>query len=129
MQFLLAYADSSSSSSSNMLLILFSAVVIPIVGILAFVPVIISWRRAHRHSDAIAALALLWAILLASSVIYTASSQMRWSDERLLRIKSGYFDPKDQTDAPAWPWLNWSGLAVSYCGLLGWSLVRGEPRA
>ena len=125
----LAYADSGDSSNSNLLIILISVAVLIVVGGLGFVPVAIAWRRRHRYAEVIGAGAVLWGLLAAGSLIYTASARLNWSRERMLRIESGYYDPRDLSDAPKWPWMAWGGLGVGYGVVVTISLARGDGSA
>jgi hypothetical protein len=54
---------------------------------------------------------------------------MKWSNEQMIRIQSGYYDPTDTSDAPTLPWQTWAVLAIAYGGLVIWpfSQKRDAP--
>jgi hypothetical protein len=45
---------------------------------------------------------------------------MKWSNEQMIRIQSGYYDPADTSDAPTLPWRTWAVLTIAYGGLVIW---------
>ncbi len=127
MTIFLAYAEAADTSNSSLVIVLIGLGVLSVAAIAAFVPIGICWNRHHRQTDSIAALAVLWSLIAAISVIYFVNAQMKWSREQMLRIESGYFDPGDKSDAPAVPWALWGGLAAGYAVLIGWSFSQKNP--
>ena len=91
------------------------------------IPAMLCWARHHRQTETILAMTVLWALVLAGTVIYSISSQMKWTREQMLRLESGYYDPQDQADAPKKPVTVWAVLGVGYAGLIGWSLSQKNP--
>jgi uncharacterized membrane protein len=123
----LAYAEPASSSSDNLEIVMISLGVIAISCVLAFVPLALCWARHHRQTETVMAAAVLWGVVTAGSIIFAISAQMKWSHERLLRIESGYYDPQDQSDAPAKPFTIWGALAIAYGGLIAWAASQKNP--
>jgi hypothetical protein len=120
----LAYAEPPDTSDSNLQLVIVSVVVITAAAVLAFVPVFLAWSRRQRRIDVIVALAVVWGLLAAVSVIHATTAQMKWSKEKNLRIQTGYVDPKDDTDAPPLPWLQWFVLGAGYAGVVVKSFAK-----
>jgi hypothetical protein len=129
MRCFLAYAESADTSNSSMVIVLSGLCVLAVAAIAAIVPICICWKRHHRQTEPITALLILWGLVATISAIYFINSQMKWSREQMLRIESGYFDPTDQTDAPAIPWVTWGGLATVYAALVCWSFAQKNPPA
>jgi hypothetical protein len=126
---MLAYAESTDATNSNMMIVLISAGVVIAVSVLAIIPIRLAWSRRHKQSDAIFAMTVLWALLTAGTVVAMSMTQFKWSNERLLRIQSGYYDPLDNSDAPKWPVRSGAALAVAYATLIIWPLAqRRAPR-
>jgi hypothetical protein len=99
---------------------------VALVAALALVPVVVAWARRHRRAETIVGVTILWAGIAAVSLLMSAMDQMKWSRERELRIRSGYYDPRQQDpDAPRWPWKLWTGMAVGYGGIVGWAVIGG----
>ena len=119
-----AYADPVDNSGSGTVLVLWAVGAITAAAGLAFVPVGLAWARRHRGADAVVALAVLWGLVTAVSVVYATMNQMQWSKEKLLRINSGYYDPNDNAGAPTPPWTLWACLGGVYVGLVAWSVSR-----
>jgi phosphotransferase system glucose/maltose/N-acetylglucosamine-specific IIC component len=119
----LAYAESTDPTISNLSTVLACAAIVLVAGMFALIPILIAWSRRHRHSQAIFAVAMLWAMLVSISGGSTVLAQMKYSHEHLLQIESGYIDPQDISDAPKLPWLTWAGLAVGYGTLVAWPLM------
>ena len=119
----LAYAEGGDPSQSNLLLVLIGIGVIIVVCALAFVPVGVAWSRRHKRSDVVMAMAVLWGMVAVGSVISTVAGEMQWSREQVLRMKTGYSDPQDNTGVPTRPWGLWAGLGAAYGGLLVGSRV------
>ena len=121
---IIAYAESPESSNVSLVLILASVAIVAAVAGLAFVPMLISWRRRHRRSDAIVGVAVVWALLAAGSGVVATVQQMNWSRERSMRIESGYYDPRDaEGEAPALPCTTWAALAGGYAAVVGWACM------
>ena len=95
------------------------------------VPIAIAWRRRHPQAETIVPLGILWGLATAAVSIYAYITQTNWSKERLLRIESGYFDPQDNSGAPALPWLFWIILLIAFAAMIAWALrgTRAEPSA
>ncbi len=123
----LAYAEGGDSSVLNLRIVLVSLGVIAGTVILALIPICIAWSRRHRRSDVILAAAVVWGVLAGAIVLRWAVAEIQWSREWTMRIKSGYFDPNDQSDAPLRPWKLWTGLGLGYGALVIWSLI-GKKR-
>jgi hypothetical protein len=121
-----AYAEPPDPANTSLTLILALAAIVAAAGAMAFVPILSSWRRRHCHTDGVLAIAILWGLLAAGSGIYAAVSQMNWSKEQTVRIETGYYDPRDASDAPALPWRTWVAIAIAYGGLVGWAEVGGR---
>ena len=128
---MLSYADPTDNSGSGLVVVLLCLAVTVAAAGLALLPIGLARTRRHLQSEAIVGFAILWALALAGSVVIASMADMKWSKERDMRIKSGYYDPRDNTDAPAKPWAFWGGLGVVYTGLVGWSMAQqnAEPRA
>jgi hypothetical protein len=127
----LARADSGDSTVSNLTTVLICGGIALGVLIVAIIPVILAWSRRHRHSNGLAAIAVLWGLIALVSLSTTAMDEMKYSREHLMSIESGYYDPNDTSDAPALPLAIWAVLAVAYAGLLAWPLMvgTGSPAA
>ena len=119
---MLAYARNVDSTESNLSIVLLCAGLVIAAAACALVPILMSRSRRHVQSDAVLGLAILWALVAAGVSANACIQQMKWSDERTLRIESGYYDPKDQSDAPRLPWEIWSAIALAYAGLVLWPL-------
>jgi len=117
---LLSYAEGSDPTDSSLTLVVISLGIIGVVGLLVAVPATLARRRSHRNREGIVAALVLWAVLSAGSAIYAANAQISYSKEYNKRIMSGYFDPRDTSDAPKLPWVLWIVLGTSYGGLLIW---------
>jgi flagellar basal body-associated protein FliL len=127
MLFLLATAEAADTSNSGILIVLLSVGVTILAAGFALVPMLLARAGRHPQAEVIAAVAILWALLAAGSVVTTSMAQMKWDKERLMRIESGYYDPQDNTDAPAKPWGAWAGLGAGYAVLLVWSVAMKRP--
>jgi hypothetical protein len=121
MAFLLANAEAPDTSDSGLLLVLLSAGLILGTAVLAFVPVVIARLRFHRRSETLMAVAILWGLLTAGTLVHATIVQMQWSKEQLLRLQTGYMNPQDTADAPAKPWGMWTVLATAYGVLIVWA--------
>jgi hypothetical protein len=120
--FLLAKAEGPDPSDSSLMLVLICAGLVLGSAVLSLLPVFIARGRGHRQLETVTAVAVLWGLLTAGTLIHTTIVQMQWSKEQLLRIQSGYMDPQDTTDAPK-PWRTWTALATIYCVLIIWAFV------
>jgi len=120
--FRLAYARNVDSSESNLSIVLLCAGLVIAAAALALIPILMSRSRRHVQSDAVLGLGILCALVTAGVTAHACMQQMKWSDERTLRIESGYYDPQDQSDAPRLPWEIWSALAIAYAGLVLWPM-------
>jgi hypothetical protein len=122
MDWCLAYAQGGDNSDLNLRIVLVSIGVIAGIAVLGLIPVCIAWSRRHRRGDLILAAAVVWGVLTGAVVLRWAVTEIQWSREWLMCIKSGYYDPNDQSDAPQRPWQRWTGLGLGYGGLIIWSL-------
>lgn len=122
----LARADSVDSTASNLSTVLVCAGITLAAGIVAMAPVMLAWSRGHRHSQGLAALAVLWGVLAAMSVSAAAIDRMSYSRDHLADIESGYYDPNDNSHAPPLPIPAWVALGIGYAGLLAWPLISGK---
>jgi hypothetical protein len=128
MCFLLANAEAPDSSDSSLLLILLSAGLILGTAVLAFVPVVIVRLRSHRNPETLLAVAILWGLLTAGTLVHATIVQVQWSKEQVLRLQSGYLDPQDMGGAPAKPWGTWTVLATVYGAIIIWAFAsRTSP--
>jgi hypothetical protein len=125
----LSYAEGPDPTDSNLTLLVIALGIIGVVGLLAAIPATIARRRVHRHREGIVSALVLWAVLLAGSGVYSANAQISYSKEYNRRVMSGYFDPRDKTDAPKAPWVMWIVLAAVYGGVLMWILSVPSPGA
>ena len=66
---------------------------------------------------------VLWGMLMAGGAIYVTNAQMTWTKEYTIRVQSGYYNPKEQNDAPKQPWALWAILGAMYGGAVVWSLT------
>ena len=119
---LLAYADNTDTSEGNFLMLFLCAGAVIGVFVLAGMVVVVSRRGGHRYADAILTFAVFWGMVSFGSIIYAAVTQMKWSQEHLLELQSGYGNPANV--GPGWPWGLWVGLGVVYVALLGWAALR-----
>lgn len=65
---------------------------------------------------------IVWSLLLAGSAIYAVNAQMVYAKEQTMRIMQN-FDPRDESDRPALPWVLWSVLGAGYIGAIVWSVT------
>jgi len=120
---LLAYAETTDTSNSGVIVGLVGLLVIGVVAALTLIPIASARYRRLRHRGAIPTLALLWGLISAGSIIYIIAAEFRWHKEWLVLVQSGYYDPRNTSGAPAWPWPLWIVLALAYAGLLTFCLV------
>jgi len=71
--------------------------------------------------------AILWGMVMAGSALWMVNAQFKWAHERGILLQSGYYDPQNNSGAPAWPWWLWGVLAVAYGVLVGLSLRKKKP--
>lgn len=127
---LLAVAEGPDTTDSNLTIVVIAILIVAGVCILAAIPVVTARRRSGR-TEGIGAAIIVWSLLLAGSAIYAVNAQMAYAKERTMRIMQN-FDPRDQSDRPAQPWVLWSVLGVGYIGAIAWSMtarpIPGPPR-
>lgn len=120
----LAYADARDTSLSTMRLLLYAGFWIAVIAVLAAAPMVVSWRRAHRHAGIIRVAVLFWALVAAGSAYATLAARDQWSRDEAVLLESGYYDPREHRhDPPSTPWVLWGGLAGVYAGTVLWSLT------
>jgi hypothetical protein len=126
---LLAYADPTDQSNPSIQIVVNSSGIVLVAAALALVPICIAWKRRHRQSETIVPIGIVWGLATASVCIYVYITQSNWAKERMLRIMSGYYDPQDNSSAPALPWVMWFVLAAIYVALILWSMrsLPGGP--
>jgi hypothetical protein len=122
---LFAYAEPTDLSSSGWLLILECCGVILGVAVLAIVPMAIAALRWHRQREIVDTIALWWGLAAAGSAVWLTIAEFNWKREWLLRVMTGYLNPRDTTGAPPWPWTLWTILAIVYGALLLFTLATG----
>src|SRR5947209_1622010 len=100
----LATAQADDASGSRLTLVLIWLGIIVAAGIAAMVPLALAASRGHRRGEALLGVTVLWAFLAAGSLIYASMVQTKWAAERDLRVRSGYYDPRNaEDDAPRLP--------------------------
>ena len=124
---LLAYAETADSANSGAMFVLLAVGVAIVTAVLACVPMLLAQARRHPHREAIVGFAILWALLTAGSVVMTSMGRMKWNKEQLMRIESGYYDPRDTSDAPTTPWGAWAALGTGYTAMLAWAVAKKRP--
>ena len=107
------------------LIVLVSAGVAAAAAALAAVPVVVASRGRHRQREAVAGVAVLWAIVTAAAVVWAVNRDWTVSAERQRQIESGDVDPREVPTDPTQPWPLWTGLAIAYVGLVGWAIGGG----
>ena len=127
MTFFLASAEQTDLSGSGWFVILIGVFVIVAVAAMTVIPIAVARRRLHRRAEAVTVTAVFWGLLAAASIIHFWLAELRWSQEYLLLIKTGYYDPGDASGAPHWPWVLWGVLAVAYGVLFGLAISRKRP--
>lgn len=121
----LAYAEvQDTSGNSSITLILLCLLIIAAAAGAAVAPIALARQRRHRQRDVIVVAAIFWAMLAAGSICYFTMAQMKWKQEYLVRIESGYGDPQDRSGAPAAPVGLWAALAVVYVGIILWAISQ-----
>jgi len=122
MSCLLASAERTNLSSSQWLVILTGLAVLAGVTVLTAVPIGLARRRWGGRGEGVTVAAVFWGVLSAGSVLWYCLAKLQWSEQYQALILSGYYDPRDLSGEPAWPWPLWTLLAVLYCALIAWSL-------
>lgn len=123
MLILLAKAQGADASAANLRFIIIACGLIMATAAAAMLPMLIAWSRKCRHASALGLILLLWAILTASSAVYTTSNHDRWASEQQRLLLSGDYDPQDLDESFAYPWPLWTALGAAYLALLGWSAI------
>jgi hypothetical protein len=123
----LASAERTSLSAEQWAMIFIGLLVVGAVAVLTLVPIGLARRRRPGRTEAITVAALFWGLASVWSVIQFLLAKIQWSQEYILLIKTGYYDPADTTGAPAWPWRLWGALAVAFCVLVAFSLAPKPP--
>src|ERR1700722_1954816 len=128
MHALFAYAEPTDLSGSSWLLIMIcGAILIGVCG-LALVPIGMARYGRLRQTEALSAVSVLWGLLAGWNAVSFAIAEFAWKQEWLLRVQTGYFDPRDTKGAPLWSWPVWGSLALVYALLVGFSVVGGSPQ-
>lgn len=122
----LANADAPDTSGSSLQLIVICLLTFALCAAAAFVPVVIAWKNKNRHADKILAAAVVWGILTAGSVAFVTNQQMSWAREKYVRITSGFYDPREETDAPTTPFATWTLLGAAYLVLVAIPLFQAN---
>src|SRR5512146_9051 len=122
--FVLASAEGTDLSGSEWGIVMIALAVIVVAAALAMLPIGIARYRRHTQHSAIAAMAVLWALVVAGTVLQTVSAELKWSREYVLMLKTGYYDPRDTSGAPEWPWRIWIALAVGFGILVLYAAAR-----
>ena len=73
------------------------------VFILAAIVVIVNRRGGARNAEAILTAAVFWGIISFGSIVYAGVTQMKWTQEQTLELRSGYGDPN--AAPPGYPWI------------------------
>jgi hypothetical protein len=115
----LATAASDNPGNITMGLLLFWLASLAMIVALVFLPM--RFARASRWREIINVGALLWGALAAWSAIGFSHTYAAWSQERLLLIQTGYYDPAGSSGAPLWPWAWWIVLASFYVLICAWA--------
>ena len=122
MCFALAYAQSAGDSNSLTVIVMAFAIVLGAC-ILAFIPIFTALSRKNHQSHSIAVMSLFWGVAVAVVTIWCMLQRLDWSKELTMRMQSGYYDPNDLSDAPAFPWVILIVAAGAWIVLLTWAFV------
>jgi hypothetical protein len=121
---LLANAEQVDQSLGNIQLILLMCFWLVTIAAATFVPIVIAWRRNHRHGGMIVVGALFIGILSAASALKTISDRDKWFREDDLLLRTGYYDPREHGhDPPAAPLALWALLGGGFGVMVLWSLI------
>ncbi len=115
--FPLAYADASDSTQANFIAVLLCAAGLAVVGGLTGFAILLGKR--NRSHDLLITIAALWGVVSAGTIVYTVMAQLKWSQDHLLDLQSGYGNPRN-VRRPL-PWESWAALAAVYVLLLLWA--------
>jgi hypothetical protein len=123
-----AYAEPTDLSGSSWLLMMIcGAILVGALG-LVLVPITLAYYGRLRKTDAITAGAVVWGLAVAWNAMTFAIAEFSWKREWLLRVQTGYFDPRDTKGAPVWSWPIWGSLMVVYALLVGLSIAGRNPQ-
>ena len=122
MCFALAYAQSAGDSNSLTVIVLAFAIVLGAC-VLAFIPIFTALSRKNRQSHSVAVMSLFWGVAVAVITIWCMLQRLDWSKELTMRMQSGYYDPRDLSDAPAFPWIILLIGAGAWIVLLTWAFL------
>ena len=122
MSFPLAYAQSAGDSNSLTVIVMAFAIVLGAC-VLAFIPIFTALSRRNHQSHSIAVMSIFWGVAVAVITIWYMLQRLDWSKELTIRMRSGYYDPNDLSDAPAFPWILLVIAAGAWVALLAWGLT------
>ena len=125
----LASAEQTGFSDSGWFVILIGLGVFGAAAVLTVIPIVLARRRRSRRAEAITVAAVFWGLVAAASILHFWLAELRWSNEYLLLVKTGYYDPANTSGAPAWPWPLWGVLAAAYGVLVILALSRSRRPA
>lgn len=123
MRFVLAYAQAAGDSNTSLTVILMAFAIVLGACILAFFPVFTALSRKNHQSHSIAVMSLFWGVAVAVITIWCMLQRLDWSKELTMRMQSGYYDPRDLSDAPAFPWIILIVAATAWIALLAWAFL------
>jgi hypothetical protein len=123
MRIWLAYADASDTSGSSLTAILVFAFLFFVVLVLGVIPPLLARRRMHAQLEGLLVAIFFWAVATIATLIYTANAQINWSNERVIRLQSGYGGDHVDASAPTPPWLIIGVLGVVYIALAAWASI------
>jgi hypothetical protein len=126
MSFLLASAERTDLSGSGWSIILMGLAVLVGVTVLTAIPIALARRRGLRRAEGITVGMIFWGVVSAGSVIWACLARMQWAKNYQTNLMTGYADPRDLSNQPAWPWGLWAVLAVVFCAILAGCLA-GRP--
>jgi hypothetical protein len=124
MRIFVASAVRTDLSGSQWFIILTGVAILAVVAVLTAIPIGLARRRSAGRSEGVTVAAVFWGVASAGSVLWYYLAKLRWADEYQRLVESGYYDPRDLSGQPAWPWPLWLLLAVVFCALLAWSFRR-----
>lgn len=123
MRLYLSVAENTGTSDANLILPLVCLGCIVAIGLMALGPLVVGAKRRHRHGQGLLTTVVVWAAVAIGVAVVTVIQQSDWTAEREKRVNSGYYDPKDNSAAPALPGVMIAVLGVGYVGLIGWAAV------